>query len=124
VDPVRRRELTRFAAPAAFLAGVTVAVLLVKAGLDNDSPSQTVVQPTSTARTTTRAATTRKIVLTTPPATATTATTTGGKYYVIQAGDTLGEIAAKYNTTVDELLTLNPGVDPNALHPGDRIRVG
>ena len=24
----------------------------------------------------------------------------------------------------DQLLKLNPGVDPNALHPGDRIRVG
>jgi len=58
---------------------------------------------------------------------ATTGTDTappGAQYYVIQSGDTLGAIAAKYNTTVDELLTLNPQVDPNALHPGDRIRVG
>src|SRR5438093_7733506 len=41
----------------------------------------------------------------------------------IQSGDTLGSIALKYDTTVEKLLGLNPGVDPNALHPGDaRIR--
>jgi len=43
---------------------------------------------------------------------------------VIQSGDTLGSIAAKYNTTVDELMTLNPGIDPSTLQPGERIRVG
>jgi D-alanyl-D-alanine carboxypeptidase len=33
---------------------------------------------------------------------------------VIQSGDTLGSIAAKYNTTVDELMTLNPGSTEHA----------
>ena len=37
--------------------------------------------------------------------------------------DTLESIAAKFNTTVDDLLTLNPDVDPLALSPGERIRV-
>jgi LysM repeat protein len=36
----------------------------------------------------------------------------------------LGTIASRHNTTVDQLLTLNPGVDPSALQPGQRIRVG
>src|SRR2546423_13945856 len=35
VDPDRRRELSRFGAPAAFLAAATVAVLLIKAGLNH-----------------------------------------------------------------------------------------
>jgi LysM repeat protein len=124
VDPDRRRELTRFGAPAAFLAAVTVAVLLIKAGLDHGSPAaDTVSLPTTTAATATQPTTTGKLVLT--GTSATTATTTpGAQYYVIQSGDTLGAIAAKYNTTVDQLLTLNPQVDPNALRPGDRIRVG
>ena len=104
MDPGRRRELTRYGAPAAFLLAVTIAVLLVKSGLDNGSHTETVVIPTTTARTTTAAA--------------------NGRYYVIQSGDTLGSIAANYNTTVDELLTLNPSVDPSALQPGQRIRVG
>jgi LysM repeat protein len=128
VDPDRRRELTRFGAPAAFLAAATVAVLLIKAGLNHgaDTAADTAGLATTTAATTTHATTTTKLVLTgTDTATTSTATTTpGAQYYVIQSGDTLGAIAARYNTTVDELLTLNPQVDPNALHPGDRIRVG
>ena len=121
MDPVRRRELTRYGAPAAFLVAVTVAVLLIKAGLDNSGTRQdTVANTTTTSRTTTQATTTTKLVLTGTP----TTTTSGARYYVIQSGDTLGGIAANYNTTVEQLLTLNPGVDPNALHPGERIQVG
>ena len=30
------------------------------------------------------------------------------QYYVIKAGDTLGAIAAKYGTTVNNLMALNP----------------
>jgi LysM repeat protein len=124
MNPDRRRELTRFGAPAAFLVAATIAVLLVKAGLDNPN-SATVASPTTTAQTTTQATTTTKLVLTGTGSTGTSTNTTvpGAKYYVIQSGDTLGGIAAQYDTTVDELLTLNPNVDPNALHPGDRIRV-
>ena len=56
----------------------------------------------------------------------TTAPTTTGKkkrVYTVKSGDTLESIAAKFNTTVDDLLTLNPDVDPLALSPGERIRV-
>jgi LysM repeat protein len=89
--------------------------------LDN-SNSSTVAGPTTTSQTTTQATTTTKLVLT-GTGTSTSTSTPGARYYVIQSGDTLGVVAAKYNTTVDQLLTLNPDVDPNALHPGDRIRV-
>ncbi len=43
--------------------------------------------------------------------------------YRIRSGDTLEGIAARFDTTVDELLSLNPGIDPNSLTPGQRIRV-
>lgn len=123
MDPVRRRELKRFGVPAAFLVAVTIAVLLIKAGLDDSgATSNTSAAPTTTVRTTTQQTTT-KLVLTTPGA-ATTTAPANAQYYVIEAGDTLGGIAASYDTTVDELLTLNPGLDPNALQPGTRIRVG
>ena len=122
MDPGRRRELTRFGAPAAFLLAVTIAVLLIKSGLDNGSQQQTVPAPTTTAQTTTEAKTATKLVLTgTLP---TTTAPANAQYYVIQSGDTLGTIASRHNTTVDQLLTLNPGVDPSALQPGQRIRVG
>jgi LysM repeat protein len=33
-------------------------------------------------------------------------------------------VAFRVHMTVDDLLRLNPGVDPKALHTGQRIRVG
>ena len=126
MDPDRRRELTRYGAPAAFLVAVTIAVLLIKSGLNGGSETTTAALPTTAHATTTTPPTTTKIVLT-DSASATTSTTTtvpGARYYVIQSGDTLGAIASRYGTTVDQLLTLNPGLDPGALQPGQRIRVG
>ncbi len=127
MDPRTRQQLTRYGAPAAFLAAVTIAVILIKAGLNGGSGSTTTVGALPTTSTATKSTTTTKLVLTTATATltgTTTETTTpGAEYYVVQSGDTLGSIAQKYNTTVDELMTLNPGVDPTALHIGQRIRV-
>jgi LysM repeat protein len=110
-----RRTAARFAAPAAFLAAATVAVLLVRSALTEEqtTPAR---QPTTTAAVTTQPATTTQ-----RPATTTTAE---GEFYEIQAGDTLETIAAEHGTTVEQLLVLNPDVDPVALSIGQRIRVG
>jgi peptidoglycan endopeptidase LytE len=113
MDARQRRELTRYGAPAAFLAAVTVAVLLIKAGLGGSHAATTEAAPPTSAATTTAAATTA-------PRTTTAAAT----YYTIQPGDTLGAIASRAHTTVAELLRLNPGIDPRSLHSGQRIRVG
>jgi LysM repeat protein len=127
MDPRTRRQVTHYGAPAAFLAAVTIAVILIKAGLDSGSGSTTTVGLPTTSTATKPTTTTTKLVLTGPQgttATTTTETTTpGAEYYVVQSGDTLGSIAEKYSTTVDELMTLNPGIDPTALHIGQRIRV-
>ena len=127
MDPRTRQQVTHYGAPSAFLAAVTIAVILIKAGLNGGSGPTTTVGALQTTSTATKTTTTTKLVLTAPQAgttsTATDTTAPGAQYYVIQSGDTLGGIAAKYNTTVEQLLTLNPNADPNALHPGDRIRV-
>ena len=128
MDPRSRQQLTRYGAPAAFLAAVTIAVILIKAGLSGGSGSTTTVGlPTTSTTTTPTRATTTKLVLTGPQGTTTTTTTEtttpGAEYYVVQSGDTLGSIAEKYSATVDELMTLNPGIDPPALHIGQRVRV-
>jgi LysM repeat protein len=127
VDPRRRQQLTRYGAPAAFLAAVTIAAILVKAGLNGSSSTTVAITSSSTARTTTAAITTTKLVLTAPPGSTTTTTTEtttpGAEYYVVVSGDTLGSIAQKYNTTVDELTTLNLGIDPTALTVGQKIRI-
>lgn len=48
---------------------------------------------------------------------------TGFTTYTIVAGDTLYNIAIRYNTSVDELLRANPGINPNALYIGQVICV-
>jgi hypothetical protein len=42
---------------------------------------------------------------------------------MIQKGDTLFRIARRYNTTVEAIMELNPGIDPNNLQIGQQIRV-
>ncbi len=123
MDPRRRRELKRFGAPAAFLAAATIAVILIKAGLrDGPAAEPTTVGaiPTAAATTTAPRVTTQLVLTESTPA---TTTLPEGQYYVIQDGDTLGSIALKYDTTVEELVRLNPDVDPTALHVGQRLRV-
>jgi hypothetical protein len=109
-----RRALARYLAPAAFLLALTIAVLLVRSGLRGDSGGATtpltgLTRPrpaaTTTARTTTRA----------KPA---------ARFYTIQSGDTFETVAAKFGTTVDKLVALNPSVDPHALTVGQKVRVG
>ena len=117
-----RSGLARFGAPAAFLAGVTIAVLIVRAGLSAPDGAATTAA-TATAPTAARTATTRPR---TTRATTTARTTTVGapRFYTIQEGDTYGSIAAEFDTTVDRLRELNPDVDPTQLTIGQRVRVG
>lgn len=127
MDPRTRQQVTHYGAPAAFLAAVTIAVILIKAGLNGGSGSTTTVGALPTTSTATKSTTTTKLVLTGPQGTTTTTVTEttapGAEYYVVQSGDTLGSIAEKHSTTVDELMTLNPGIDPTALNIGQKIRV-
>jgi len=113
-----RRSPARYAAPVAFLAAVTVAVLLIRSGLDGREG--TVPRPATVLET--RATTTQPA----PEPTTTAATTTEaneGETYEIQSGDTLDKIAIQFDTTVEELLILNPDIDPVSLQLGQTIRV-
>lgn len=118
-------RLARYAAPAAFLLAVTIAVLLVRAGLSNGSET---VPPAATAPATTDGPVDTAPVDTVPvDTTAVTGETTtdpaGAEYYEIEPGDTLAVVADEFDTTVEELLVLNPDIDPVALTIGQRIRV-
>ncbi len=46
-----------------------------------------------------------------------------GQFYIIQEGDILFTIAAKFDTTPENILRLNPGLDPSNLPVGRRICV-
>jgi LysM repeat protein len=107
-EPPRRLWAARFVAPLAFFAAATILIVLIQRGLDGGSSN------TSTTATPT---------ITLPPPTGSTTTSTKKRFYRVKRGDTLESIAAKFNTTVDDLLTLNPDVDPLALSPRQRIRV-
>ena len=108
-DPKYRTWVYRIAAPAAFFLAATILVVLIERGLNGDSQTPTTDLPTTTA----------------PDTTTSPGTTTPKKkqIYRVKAGDTLESIAAKFDTTVDDLLALNPGIDPLALSPGQKIRV-
>ena len=108
-------RLARYAAPAAFLVAATVAILLIRSGLEN---GETSTPPATTVATTTAPQTTA------PGTTATTSTNAAGaEFYEIESGDTLAVIAAAHDTTVEQLLVLNPDIDPVALTVGQQIRV-
>ena len=116
MDLPPRADLARYAAPAAFLLAVTIAALLIRSGFESGSSGS--ATPATIATTTTQSATT------TASTSTTTATAEAKQYYTIQAGDTLDTVAARYGKTTDDLLALNPGVDPHALRIGQKIRVG
>jgi LysM repeat protein len=103
----------RLLAPAAFLAAATVAVLLIRAGLDSNA------EPASTRP----AATTRPDRTGTRPTTTRSNPSPARRTYVIQEGDTFGTVADEHGTTVDRLRALNPGVDENSLQVGQKIVV-
>lgn len=45
------------------------------------------------------------------------------KSYVVQSGDTLTSIAHKTGVPVSQILRLNPGVDPQILISGEKLRL-
>jgi LysM repeat protein len=100
----------RWLAPAVFLLAVTGVVLLVRSALRSDGPAAT-----STAVHVTTGA--KSAPLRPPPP------RVPAQYYLIQSGDTLDQIAARFATTVDKLLALNPGTEPTTLRPGERLRI-
>ena len=93
---VDRRTAARIAAPVAFLIAVTIAVLVVRSGLQDDAPA---ARPSQTEP------------------------RTGAATVVVRAGDTLEGIARTTGTSVEAILRLNPGIDPEALRVGQRVRV-
>ena len=106
-----RSKFARYAAPVAFLAAVTIGVLVVRSGFEHGkhhvtTPTTTVTAKTKKAHHHAHAHARRR-----------------AKTYTVQSGDTLGTIASKTGTTVARLEQLNPGIDPTALRIGQTIRV-
>jgi len=116
VSRARRPKTTaaHYLAPAAFLIAVTIAALLIRAGLRSGSSTTTERGPVThpSTATTPTAGTTRRGT-----------TTVSGRFYTVQTGDTFGSISAKTGVPISRLEQLNPAVSSNALQVGQRLRV-
>jgi LysM repeat protein len=108
-----RRDIARYAAPAAFLVAATVAIVLIRAGLNAEDGN---AEPPAPPPVTTAATEPRVTTASTPPV-------RPARYTTVESGETLGTIADEFDTTVESIVELNPGVDPSALQVGQRIRV-
>src|SRR5215211_5732270 len=65
-----------------------------------------------------------KVYVTTPPPTNPPPPPPSGQVYYAVPGDTLRKIAAKFNTTVDAILRLNPQIyNPNLIYVGQAIAI-
>jgi Tfp pilus assembly protein FimV len=101
--------LIRYGLPAGFLLLATVAILVARSAIHDEQASPAVRPPAPPpARSAPRRAQTRS---------------TSAPGYSVRSGDTLGAIADRLGTTVDELLALNPGIDPRALRVGQTLRL-
>lgn len=103
----------RVLAPLAFFVAATILILLVNSAIDDgQTPASSAPPPGDTSGAATQTS-----------ATGTVSTPAKRTYYRIKPGDTLETVAAKKDTTVDDLIQLNPNIDPNNLQPGQRIRI-
>ena len=119
---MRRDDWRRYAAPAAFLLAVTLAVLLIRSGLESGTRAARDAQPTTTSTQVGTTTTTTKT--TTTSSTRTTTTTASGKrYWTVRPGDTFSVISSQSGVSVAELARLNPNVSSTSLFIGEKIRI-
>jgi LysM repeat protein len=102
-----QEDWRRYAAPAAFLLAVTVAVVLVRSGLEHGSSS-----PGTT--------TTRSVI---PPSPQVSTTANKRQYWTVRAGDTFGVISTRTGVSVKRIQRLNPKVTSTSLFIGEKVRI-
>jgi LysM repeat protein len=106
----RDGDARRYVAPVAFLLAVTIAVVLVRAGLESGTPAAKATK-TSTVRVL-PVAVRRQIV-----------TTKGKQYWKVRAGDTFGVVSRLTGVPVRTLERLNPRVSSTSLFIGEKVRI-
>lgn len=106
------RSPARLLAPAALVA-TFLALFVVLAGGDGGSEEEQPADGGSRPAATTPAKTTK-----------TTTKPSSSKRYTVKAGDTPSSIAEAAGIPLDRLLELNPDIDPQALSPGQKLKLG
>jgi LysM repeat protein len=109
----------RYVAPAAFLLAATIAIVLIRAGLESGSDrraTSSVAVPASprkhVAVTTTKAKQKKR-----------TQATTAAAFWTVKAGDTFGVISSSSGVPVATIEKLNPNVSSTSLHLGQKVRI-
>lgn len=98
----------RYGLPTCFLLLATVTILVARPVLHSDHAVPALRTPAPAPRVSSERQRTRS---------------NRGSAYSVRSGDTLGTIADRFGTTVEQLLVLNPGIDPRALRVGQSLRV-
>jgi LysM repeat protein len=121
------RPWTHYAAPAAFLLAVTIAVMVVRSALDTTAATKTsATTPVRTVPVTTvtsRSAPAKQTQKRKAKAQRKRNATTAAAYYTVVSGDTFGVISSRTGVSVADLERLNPNVESTALYIGQRIRI-
>jgi LysM repeat protein len=106
----------RYAAPAAFLLAVTVAVVLVRSGIERGgngvAVTTTVAKPPH-----------KRVAVTTTTTAKRTKPKSGARFWTVRAGDTFGVISAQTGVPVATIEQLNPNVSSTSLFIGEKIRI-
>jgi LysM repeat protein len=100
------RNPARYLAPLAIAAVAAVSYVIVHDALKHKKTTASI-----------------SIVSTTTSATHTTHKVTKAKFYVVRPNDTLSGIAAKTGVSLGTIRALNPKLNPDALHPHQRLRL-
>jgi len=106
----RRRSPTRWLAPVALVTCAVAVYAVVDNTLLKDDPSSNGNE--TTQRSTPTKTTTRK-----------TSTAKRRRSYTVKSGDTLSAIAVKTGVSLDTIERLNPKLDADTLHAGQKVRL-
>jgi len=102
------RNPARYLAPLAIAAAATAAYLIVHDALKHKHAAPPALVAPRTTQT---------------PSSTHNPQHPKAKFYVVRPNDILSKIAAKTGVSLATIEQLNPSVNPNSLHPGQRLRL-
>jgi LysM repeat protein len=106
------RSPGRLLAPLALIAAVIALVAVISSAGDGDPAPASQVAPPASVTDDGGSSGTR-----------TTARSEPARYYTVRSGDILSVIAERTGVSLETILDLNPGIDPQTLAAGQRIRL-